>query len=200
MSPRVTRRRALTVAGAATAATAASLFAWRRDFAGAWLDRREVRLAALTDDPPGVLDPDVARVLSAAAEGLVGLSLERTHYEGFYTWRAEHLPGYRALYVALASAILAGDDDGPAFVELDPAARQARLRDVPGAFDPPRWSDVLLHPLAPRIGRHFVDETIRLFDATDAWIILGYDGWPGMARGLDAYRQPLPARPALGGA
>lgn len=189
MTTRVTRRRAL--AAGAAAAAGAGLVAWRRDALAGWLDRRETRLAGLPPDPPGPLDPGVAALLSAAAEGLVGLSLERSHYEGFYAWRAENLPGYRVLYGDLARAIRDGDGAGPSFETLAPEARQARLRAIPGAFDQPRWFEVLLHPRAPRIRRHFVDETIRLFDATDAWVVLGYDGWPGMARGLDAYRRPV---------
>jgi hypothetical protein len=37
--------------------------------------------------------------------------------------------------------------------------------------------------------RHFVRPLIDLFAATDAWVLLGYQSWPGQPEGLASYRQ-----------
>jgi hypothetical protein len=37
--------------------------------------------------------------------------------------------------------------------------------------------------------RFILDEALALFADTDAWVLLGYEGWPGLARGLDRYRR-----------
>src|SRR5262249_62395582 len=37
--------------------------------------------------------------------------------------------------------------------------------------------------------RHILREVLELFAATDAWLLLGYDAWPGTPRGLDRYRR-----------
>jgi hypothetical protein len=33
------------------------------------------------------------------------------------------------------------------------------------------------------------DEALALFADTDAWILAGYEGWPGTPRGLERYRR-----------
>ena len=40
-----------------------------------------------------------------------------------------------------------------------------------------------------RIDRYILDEALALFARTDAWVVLGYRGWPGQPRGLDRYRR-----------
>ena len=35
-------------------------------------------------------------------------------------------------------------------------------------------------------------ETLAVFAATDAWLSLGYETWPGTPRGLETYRQRPP--------
>jgi len=42
--------------------------------------------------------------------------------------------------------------------------------------------------------RHIVREVLALFARTDAWILLGYEAWPGTARGFTRYVQAPPRR------
>jgi hypothetical protein len=37
--------------------------------------------------------------------------------------------------------------------------------------------------------RFIMREALALFADTDAWVLTGYDGWPGTPRGLERYRR-----------
>jgi len=184
----LSRRRFLGI-GIVLSAAAAS---WGASRALAVADRQRAALL-LPDAPTGVLPAPVVAALVAAAEGVPGYPIEPSHYAEYYCWRAEHLRGYRDLYEGFR---VAADRDarrlaGRAFAECAPAlrrrilARAARARDPRGAWNALR-ADLFDRPWA-LYDRYVLGETLALFARTDAWALIGYDGWPGIPRGLDRY-------------
>lgn len=184
----------LVALGGLLASGTASLFTgrprrlWRR------LDGPSRSRIHLSPAPVQTLSPDSAALLSAAAAAMVGVRVDRVHYEEFYSWRSEHLPGYHALYEDIAETLRRPGQSPQAFIDLAPDAGMRVLEAAfsPRAFDRFTWTTAWLDQRAARIRMYFVDETLELFNATDAWVALGYAGWPGMPRGLEAYRRPLP--------
>lgn len=135
--------------------------------------------------PPGELDAATTTALAAAAEALVGEAGRAPRYLDPFRWRAANLPGYLDVYRRFARFV-----DTSAFAALPP---EDRRRLLVARFPPGRLRQALLGWMAPERGllrRHVVEEILATYAATDAWTDLGYDGWPGQPRGLDAYRRP----------
>lgn len=187
---RMSRRRVLGI-GLAAAGTAVSWGVWRAPGPASLVGTGR---AALPDADPGVLSTRELATLVAAATAVIGSPVEPRHYAEYYRWRAKHLRGYHALYRAFA-----GDADrrahaigGRRFADspeevrmavLAPARRAAASQrgasgSVRSVFDGPRWAFY---------DRYILAEGLALFARTDAWIALGYRGWPGQPRGLDRY-------------
>lgn len=145
------------------------------------------RLAAEPQpDASGAVDDATLQLLQAVAEALAGIHPLQGHYQAYYEYRARHDAHCRLLYDRFAHAV--SDRTGKAgytdFASCDLAARFGILESI--------RSD-------PDIGRDFeipvFQETLAVFENTDAWLLLGYDSWEGMARGLDAYRKPIATGP-----
>ena len=144
---------------------------------------------ALTDPdlqnaPAGLLAEGAIRALLATTETLVGTEVEVSHYEAFFRWRSENLTGYRSLYERFA-------------IVVDRAAKDARKSDF-ASSDIEVRREILQRMTANPYGRVFERDGLRfekyifqqiraLFSRTDAWILLGYESWPGTPRGLDSY-------------
>jgi len=147
--------------------------------------KRHARAAAL--EPGAAVGPLEARVeqtLLSALHSVTHEKIELEHYQQFFRWRSEHLPGYRQMYVQFANLLeaIARKRDGLAFVGRPAADRRALLDSA--------TSDSTTLQLRARV----LGEALVLFAMTDAWLELGYDSWPGTARGLEAYRSaPLRA-------
>lgn len=195
---RVSRRRLLQGAAAAAAAVAAG-------GAGTWLLRDELAGAArglyhrladppLPAAPPGELDAATATTLRAAAVALVGEAGAAARYAVPFRWRAAHRPGHLEVYRRFARFVdAAAVELGAAgFTALPAEQRRALLaRHFPGG----RLRGALTgwrRPQRRLLRRHVVRPILEVYAATDAWVDLGYGGWPGTARGLNAYRQPPP--------
>lgn len=130
--------------------------------------------------PVRVLPPSALRTLMACAEAVTGVKPLRGHYVAYWEHQASNRPGHLALYARFvetvtASAASAGITD---FAAADLRARTAildglrSLPDVSREFEVPVFQEIL-----------------AVFQRTDAWLQLGYAGWPGSARGLDEYRR-----------
>ncbi len=135
----------------------------------------------LDPTPTGALDPATVAVLVATAEALVDMPLDATRYGEYFRWRAQHVPGYLTLYTEFATG--------------DPQFRRrliARARS--GAGRVRKALDGVLRRDQLRYERYVLREILELFDATDAWVLLGYEDWPGLPRGLESYTRPV--RPA----
>ena len=156
--------------------------------------------------PVGPLSDEAAETLLAAVEALTAATIDRAHYEEFFRWRAENLPGHQALYerFSVTANRLAQRSHGRKFLEcehrtrleiLQPAFRLRAARDRlsrlrVGIFQ----RDWVLFDL------HIVRETALLFARTDAWRLVGYEAWPATPRGLERYQtQPSNLRSEEGG-
>jgi hypothetical protein len=131
--------------------------------------------------------------MQTATARLVDTPVELSHYTRYFQWRAENLPGYRDIYERFAQTLDAAAKRAShtGFVEC-PAAVQLRvLQDtttnrgpigalIRGMFD---RTPLLFH-------KYIVREILTLFVRTDAWVLLGYEAWPGRPRGLERYTQP----------
>ena len=162
------------------------------------------RLTALPHgDPLGPLDDHTLAALMATTLVLLPAGIEPQRYEDCFRWRAEHLPGYKGIYDRFAATV-------------DRAARQLGEAGFAHAAAPAERK--VLEPLAEAravlaersrraalrvtllgrdwfvFERHIVRDLLALFARTDAWLLAGYPSHPGVARGLDAYHQPVPAR------
>ena len=155
---------------------------------------RPVWPPALDAAPTGAITADGLRTLQAAARAIVLEPIDTAHYGGFFRWRAEHLPGHYALYERFRATVdgIASREEGLPFA-LCAVTSQRRIlqpaldvrseqpaRSRPASKDERDWA--LYH-------RHIVREVLALFARTDAWILLGYEAWPGTPRGFARYVQ-----------
>jgi len=185
---RLSRRRFLW----AGVAVAASWGVWR---IGAPGSGRARHTPGLPDVAPAPLSEATAAALTAAAATVIGEPIDRAHYAEYYRWRAEHLRGYHALYEAFARDVNRGARaaGGRVFADSTASVRRAVLEPARRARDPESAWDRLRAAVGERswqvYDRYILAEALALFARTDAWVVLGYRGWPGQPRGLDRYRR-----------
>ena len=182
----MTRRRFL-VGLALVVALAGAGVAWQRR---ARIARALVRLP-LPPAPPGPLDQATQATLRAMTLTLLGERIELELYENLFGWRAEHQSGYRALYARFAAML---DRDARAAGAPDFARAPLPVRrGILAGFRPARgWRKaerLLLERDRARVTSHIVRDVMELFARTDAWILSGYDSWPGQPRGQEAYHR-----------
>jgi hypothetical protein len=160
---------------------------------------RPVWPPALDGAPTGSINADGMRTLLAAARAIVLEPIDAAHYAAFLRWRAEHLPGHYALYERFRATVngIARREEGLPFDQCAVASQRRILRPALEARSeqsarrrPPRGDerDWALYQ------RHIVREVLTLFARTDAWILLGYEAWPGTARGFTRYLHAPPRR------
>ena len=192
------RRRFLTLAGvAAGVAISSTSLQPPRQFAK---DQLRGFLGSLRHPDPtttGELDPFDLGVLMAVTTALLPDNIERTHYEDFFRWRAENLPGYQDLYSKFVAELeqQARQLGVLGFVERDSDIQMTLINKVipkdedrPGrveelkrlAFDRDRWL----------FKEYIFNDILQLFARTDAVKMMGYQYWMGQKRGLETYRQP----------
>ena len=139
----------------------------------------------------GILNAQTLQVLRATTEALIEVRIEMSHYENFFRWRSENLPGYKSLYEQFARTVNAAV--GCNFAECDIAIRRGILekafqgRNLTSKLDQVRIGVLARDWL--RFDKYIVREIFTLFAKTDAWIMVGYESWPGTSRGLVTYRQ-----------
>lgn len=188
---RVSRRTLLGAAAGTCAAAAFGVWRWVEGAGGqGWTP-------ALDASAPGPLGERTISTLVAAARTIIGRPIETSHYREYFRWRAEHLPGYRAVYERFAARIdrdagraahclfaVCGASDRTRL--LRPAARAREVRSIVDRA----WMAGVGRTWAV-YNRFIFDEALALFAGTDAWVLTGYDGWPGTPRGLDRYRRAI---------
>jgi hypothetical protein len=160
------------------------------------------------DPAPGELTPETEAALLAFVEAFAsenGSPGSTAHYASYFSWRAENLPGYRGLYEAVRAGLdgLADADHGVPYAQADLDWRRQGMAALIAAPTPASALSETRLPLERAeslaaedtlwlyISRYLLAEIALVFMQTNAWIMLGYEGWPGQARGLDAYTQPL---------
>ena len=150
---------------------------------------REWWLRLDTKVAPGELQDLHLRVLMAVTETVTDRRIERTHYEEFFRWHALTLPGHKGLYERIGAMLdreanvrgCASFADCTDAMRLDILARlqsmhRSRVRRMLSAAVNRNW---LL------LDSYVVQPVLDLFVQTDAWVLLGYPTWPGVARGFE---------------
>src|SRR5262245_5068491 len=180
--------------GAITALTAAqSAKAWLLAPFRALYDR--LLTPALEDADTGPLSARALNALTVATRTLAGVSVQITHYEDFFRWRAENLRGYKTLYEQFPAALdhRARRSVGCDFADCSASMQRTILENVPQVRSANTRLDKVRVSVLERdwvlFDRYIVREILLLFSKTDAWILLGYEAWPGTPRGLDRYTQ-----------
>jgi hypothetical protein len=164
--------------------------------AGAWLGRGRWASWLAASGPgggaPGPLDDATADTLDATVRALLHDRVEPSHYREFFRWRAEHLPGARALYRRFAGAVdVRARRAGHRGFRSAPAdARRAILTGLLPARGWTRVRRLLVARDDERFARQVVREIFRRFARTDAWVLAGYDAWPGMPRAIATLAPP----------
>lgn len=146
----------------------------------------------------GALAPSTMEALWATAEAVIGQPVERSHYERFFAWHARELPGYAALYREFEGALAADRSahGGRPFAACDFVERRATIdRVVPIVdFDRLSYRARFFFSHGVRLSfafqKHVLSEILGLFGNTDAWVLVGYESWPGTPEGLERYRDP----------
>jgi hypothetical protein len=187
--PEVSRRTLLGASAGACAAVALGAWRWLSEVGG------PAREPALDATSPGPATDGTVAALVAASGTIIGRRIEPSHYAEYFRWRAEHLPGYRTLYERFASQVdrAARRTAGCPFAGCGDSVRRRLLSAAHRARNPRGALDAVWMAAG---GRRWVaynvfifDESLALFAETDAWVLLGYEGWPGEPRGLDRYRR-----------
>jgi hypothetical protein len=177
----LTRRRFIAGLGVVAIAAAAG---------GLWMRRAALRrwlfAPPLAGARPGPLRDSTADVLAATVLALLDGRVEAAHYVDLFRWRAEHVSGARRLYERFESTVdHAAWRQGHAGFRAAPRAAQ---RAILGAMMPESGRRRVMRALIARdeerFARYVVREVFRRFAWTDAWIIAGYDAWPGMPRAI----------------
>lgn len=147
------------------------------------------------DAATGELSGTQLRTLLAAAAAVAGAPIRHEHYAAFFRWRAAHLRGHRRLYVRFCAAVdrAAWSAQGTAFADCQAETQQRilerafRARATAAVLGP--WLRRALEYDWHLYERYILREVLAVFAATDAWLLLGYDGWPGTPRGFVRYRR-----------
>ena len=142
---------------------------------------------------PGPLSPRTLEVVQTTTARLVDTPVELSHYTRYFEFRAENLPGYREVYERFAQTLDAAAKRAShvGFVECPPAVQ---LRVLENTVPTPGPVGALIGGMFDRTPQLFhkyvVREILALFVRTDAWVLLGYEAWPGKPRGLERYTRP----------
>jgi hypothetical protein len=138
----------------------------------------------LKDATKGLLGEGAVRTLLATTDALVGTEVEKSHYGAFFRWRSENLSGYRDLYERFAVVVdrAAKEVRKSDFASCDMEVRREILQRTTS-----RTYAVIFDRDGVRFEKYILEQILALFSRTDAWILLGYESWPGTPRGLDSY-------------
>ncbi|MBD3883726.1 hypothetical protein IFO70_18340 [Phormidium tenue FACHB-886] len=176
--------------------------AHRRDFQPLLQSKYDKRLE-LAVAPPGALDAQASRVLRATTEAvLAGVPVrDMKHYDDYFLWRAQHLPGYMKLYKEFAAAAdqEAQNITKKNFVESDLDTRKKILDKAAKEHDPGTVDKLRIVTFGSNwalYNKYIVSEILQTFAKTDAYIALGHRAWPGSVRGLSEYKQ-IPGKPLI---
>jgi hypothetical protein len=107
-----------------------------------------------------------------------------THYAQMLRVRAEQKPDDLRRYSQAAAELnrRAQEQSGVAFAALDISARRVLLQN--------EIDSLIANENAGRDVGDTIRDLLTCYLYTDAYVAIGYDAWPGVPRGLEAYRQP----------
>lgn len=157
---------------------------------------QRARRIPLPEAPPGPLPDDTAAVLRALVEALfIAHPVDIERYLRYYSFHAEKIPGYRQVYTQFAKELewTARWIYRRSFVECSKPERRQVLQpwwSLPQSRQDEITAAIFRGTVWMQNSQYVLRETLQLFMNTDAWIIVGYEAWPGMPRGLEVYLQP----------
>ena len=187
----LSRRALIGLLSVGAAGITAGALRWR---SGLHAPPRPIWPPALDDAPTAPVSADGSRTLLAAVRAIVLEPIDAAHYAAFLRWRAEHLPGHYALYERFRATVdgIARVEEGLPFAECPMASQRRILRPALKVRSPQTAIGRFAHGDErdwALYHRHIVREVLALFARTDAWILLGYEAWPGTPRGFARYVQ-----------
>lgn len=152
----------------------------------------------------GTLSSDSLETLVALAEVFAQEWGTIDHYTDYYTWRAENLPGYHAIYTDFAARINTYTLHNYHCLFTD-CPTQQRWAALQLSLDAARPDDLTLLPVDILVARgistadalwtiynrYIIAETLHLFTLTNGQLMLGYMSWPGQPDGLTHYTQAI---------
>lgn len=156
------------------------------------LNRLLYRLSSIGGLPggeKGLLKPETLLTLESAVTTLLQLDIELVYYQNYFKWRAENLEGYKVIYQEFENFLnqAAKKFSKPSFVKCDSDLQRSIIDLILPKNSLERIRNFFLHDERIIYEKFVLREIFRLFTCTDAWIFLGYEAWPGIARGLDSY-------------
>jgi hypothetical protein len=166
---------------------------------GSWISAQIRRFGYRLNNPSlrrggtGALSDSTTRTLLGAVEALVGGSVETVHYEIFFGWRAEHLRGTRDLYDKFVATLdkIGRKSHRRSFLECDLEARQQMLKKFTLSSQLSKFQRTIFFREDLLFYNHIIKEILKLYSRTDAWIDIGYENWPGQARGFEYYQRAV---------
>lgn len=160
-----------------------------------------------SDNTPASLDLPVLDNLMALVDTFVGDNGSTAHYRTYFAWRAENLPNYHRIYGLFSIGLDESAQvlSGQSFISTDTNTKQAILQ---YALALPEADSALLNPTISQnppqldnatldealwlsFDRYVLGEIVTLFLQTNAWLMLGYDGYPSQGRGLNNYTEAV---------
>ena len=140
-----------------------------------------------TDDPL----PDITvDTLTAVVEPLflfTTVPVER--YRSYIQWRGRYVSAYHDHYVSVAEYLnqRSTSADGTVFADLELQQRRGLiLPDIQACVASPAEG------FTPDDGMSYlIVDLFEYFLSTDAYLLMGYEGFPGQARGREAYQNPI---------
>jgi hypothetical protein len=167
---------------------------------------KQLTVPVLADKPTGSLNAATIEALLATTEILVGTPIEKSHYKDYFCWRSENLRGYKALYERFMTMLdnSARQFFNSSFVKckkndqysiLEKILEKAFQVSITRTDRVDRIRSAVFKRDLLLFEKYIFSEILYLFSKTDAWILLGYESWPGTPRGLETYQQaPAGAR------
>jgi hypothetical protein len=175
------RRRFLAQIGLAAAAAGVGALFFAHGPARRWL-----LTVPLTPSGPGPLLDSTADTLRATTLALLDDRVEPRDYVEVFAWRAARLRGARGLYERFERVVdREARRRGHTAFRVAPRPLQQRI--LRGMIPARRWTRarrVFLARDEARFAEHIVGEVFARFARTDAWVLAGYEAWPGMPRAI----------------
>lgn len=161
--------------------------------AGWFVQRQAQPLTVVVPNPPDIdrFDERTIAVLMRLVEAVFINYPPRSmdHYQTHLQWRADNIDGHAAYYARVAVKLheQALSQFGLGFVG-------ASLNDRRTIIDDDLAQYVESSTNLPTEGtdiRALLDDLLRYYMHTDAYLLVGYDSWPGLPRGLTSYREAM---------
>ncbi|MBW1807008.1 MAG: hypothetical protein JRJ87_02355 [Deltaproteobacteria bacterium] len=148
------------------------------------------------DSYTGKVRDETIATLIDVTHVLLQAPIEESHYQEFFRFRAENVPGYHELYVEFGAFLnrRAKLRRLPDFSNCERTVQASILNEISEEALAQSSLSPVQKKYLTRFQKRIILEILRVFSQTDAWLLLGYESWPGSPAGLDRYTKPLPIK------